>query len=199
MSRPLVVAAVAAELGDVPGRTLGVGPLRAALGMARWIAAERPSSVLLIGSCGVYGDRWPPGTAVVGTRLDLADTGAVMELGYVPLPPEPLDATQERLAADLPRCTVRTLMAITSDTHAAAQHGQAADVEHMETYGAALACAEAEVPFSVVLGVANRVGPSAHAEWLVNREQAEEAARAVARQWLASAGHFLSLDRPTAR
>jgi len=199
MSRPLVVAAVAAELGDVPGRTLGVGPLRAALGMARWIATERPSRVLLIGSCGVYGDRWPPGTAVVGTRLDLADTGAVVGLGYVPLPLEPLTATHELVDPALPRCTVRTVMAITSDVHAASHHGQAAEVEHMETYGAALACAEAGVPFSVVLGVANRVGPSAHAEWRANREQAEEAARAVARQWLASAGQFLSLDPAMAR
>jgi nucleoside phosphorylase len=136
---------------------------------------------------------------VVGTRLDLADTGAVAGLGYVPLPLEPLEATHERLDPSLPRGTVRTVMAITSDVRAAAHHGEAADVEHMETYGAALACAEAGVPFSVVLAVANRVGPSAHAEWLANRERAEEAARAVARQWLASAGQFLSLEPPTAR
>jgi len=188
----LVVAAVDAELGDLPGATLGVGPLRAAVAMTRLLIERSPDAVLLVGSCGVYGDRFTPGTAVVGTSLGFADTGAALGKGYVPLAPEPLNAHVEGVPVGVPLASVLTLVAITSDAQAAAAHGQHWDVEHMETYGAALACSEAGVPFSVVLGVANRVGPDAHAEWLANRDRAERSARQVARRWLASRGQFAS-------
>jgi 3-methyl-2-oxobutanoate hydroxymethyltransferase len=41
----------------------------------------------------------------------------------------------------------------------------------------ALACQEAGVPFLAVLGIANEVGPQAHAQWRAHRAEAEAAAR----------------------
>lgn len=192
MSGPLVVAAVEAELGAVPGVAVGVGPVRAAAGMARLLAERTPEAVLLIGSCGVYGDHFPIGVAVAGSRLSFADTGAVLGKGYVPLPPEPLQSDCARLPPHLPQAVVCTVAAITSDPEAAALHGQDAHCEHMEAYSVALACADAKVPCAVVLGVANRVGPSAHTEWLAHRGAAEAAAQAVALKWLASHGQIPS-------
>ena len=182
----LVVAAVAAELGPIPGAALGVGPLRAGVAMARLLQVHRPSHVVLVGSCGVYGDRWPLGTAVVGTTLGWAESGAVAGLGYVPLPPEPLSAAplpvlpaSTAVARRTPTARILTVGAITADRTLATAHGAGWDVEHMEAYGAALACADAGVPLSVVLGIANRVGPAAHAEWTAHRGAAEAAARDV--------------------
>lgn len=46
----LVVAAVAEELGDLPGKTVGIGPVVAAASMARILALSSPSAVLMIGT-----------------------------------------------------------------------------------------------------------------------------------------------------
>ena len=63
----------------------------------------------------------------------------------------------------------------------------------MEAYGAALACQDAGVPFCVVLGVANQVGPEAHAQWKAHRVEAEQAACRIAERWLQEDGRDLSL------
>ena len=40
-----------------------------------------------------------------------------------------------------------------------------AALENLEAFAVARAAAEARVPFAAVLGIANQVGPRAHAEW----------------------------------
>ena len=50
-------------------------------------------------------------------------------------------------------------------------------VEHLEAYGVAFACRESGVPFVVVLGISNVVGPDAHIQWLTHRDAAQDAAR----------------------
>jgi len=184
--RILVVAAVDAELGDLPGAALGVGVVRAAATMGRLLAliAHRSAyeGVLLVGSCGVYGDAFSVGTAVRARRMGLADGGAALGLSYAPLAPEPVvaDAALSRLLDTAP-ADVLTVGAISTDPALVAKVGAGWQVEHLECFGAAWACAQAGVPFAAVLGVANRVGPDAHAEWKANRLAAEEAARAVVR------------------
>ncbi len=184
------VAAVEAELGPLPGRALGVGPLRAAATLARALASApvRPAAVVLVGTAGAYprpvGAPPPPspGEVVVSGTLGWADAGAAAGLGYVPLAPGPL-ATDGALGAALGGrvASVLTLAAITTDPALAAQLGADWEIEHMEAYGAALAAAEAGVPFAAVLGVTNAVGPGAHEAWRAHRGHAEEAARAHAR------------------
>ena len=193
MSRRLVVSAVDAERHGVPGISLGVGPVRAAARMASVLAMQRPSAVLLVGSCGVYGDRWPVGAVVRGGRLGFADTGATTGLGYVPLPPPSLFAGSHPALDELPIGQILTVAAITSDPQAAALHARNWELEHMEAYGAALACQDAGVPFYVVLGVANQVGPAAHAQWKAHRVEAEQAACRIAERWLQEDGRDLSL------
>jgi len=53
-------------------------------------------------------------------------------------------------------------------------------VEHLEAYGVACACAGADVPFLAILGITNLVGPDAHVQWLTHRNQAQDAARRAA-------------------
>ncbi len=176
---PLVVAAVAAELGELPGRALGVGPVRAAASMARLIVENAPDSVILVGSCGAYG-AVPVGAVRVASALGTGDAGAAVGRGYVPLPPPVLAADPALAGAvDAPGARVLTLAAITTDPAVAAVLGEDWDLEHMEAYSAAHACAAAGVPFVAVLGVANRVGPGAHDEWRRHRAAAEAAAQAA--------------------
>jgi nucleoside phosphorylase len=55
----------------------------------------------------------------------------------------------------------------------------------MEAYGAAWACQQLRVPFAVVVGITNVVGPTAHAEWLARRFSVQTAVR----EWVR--GRFL--------
>ncbi|MEZ5397942.1 MAG: hypothetical protein R2724_34960 [Bryobacterales bacterium] len=98
-----------------------------------------------------------------------------------PLPPPVLDADPALLdALALPRVSVLTVGAITTDSALVASFARDWAVEHLEAYAVAWACREAGVPFVAVLGIANVVGPDAHAQWLANRAAAEQAARAAA-------------------
>jgi nucleoside phosphorylase len=183
----LVVAAVREELGDLGGAALGIGPVVAAARMARVLAEQRPEGVVMIGTAGAYPDGPPVGVAVQAGRLGLADGAAAMALGYTPLPPAPVRADHRLLPAlDLPVHDVLTMGAVSTDPVLTERLGDGWDVEHLECFGAAWACHDAGVPFTAVLGIANRVGPDAHAEWLTWRGRGQDAARDAVRVALAA-------------
>ena len=58
------------------------------------------------------------------------------------------------------------------------------EVEHLEAFAVATACARARVPLAVVLGVANRVGSRAREEWLHHHQAAGKASTDVVAAWL---------------
>lgn len=180
----LLVAAVPAELGPLPGEALGVGLVAAATSTARLLAERRaagrlPARVVLVGTAGAYPGGPAVGAVVTARRVGQGSGTAALGLGYVPMAPEPVDA----VALDgLPAVDVLTCIAITTDPALVARHAAAWQVEHMEAFGVAWACARAGVPFSAALGIANEVGPDAHAQWRANRAAVEAAAvEAVAR------------------
>lgn len=178
----LLLAAVDEERGSLPGVSVGVGPLRAALGAARALSARRPPAVVLVGTCGAYPGGPPIGARLVAGALGFADLGAAGGLGYTPLPPPILhadSALSERFG--LPSASVLTLGAITSAASVAAALGASWSLEHLEAYAVAAACAEQGVPFAAVLGVTNVVGPGAHAEWRANRAAVEASLVAAVR------------------
>jgi len=176
-----VCAAVPAELGEVPGIALGVGPLAAGVAAATWLAGVRPEAVVLVGTAGTYAGGPPIGAVVAADSLALASTAAALGLGYVPMGPGLLRADERLLnLAGLPRARVLTVAAITTDRPLAALYAREWEVEHMETYAVAYACAKAGVPCVALLGITNHVGPDAHREWLTNRDAAQKAAQAAA-------------------
>lgn len=170
----LVVAAVAEELGSLAGEVVGVGLVAAAVRMARLIQQRRPSRVVLLGTAGAFAGGPDVGTVVAARRLGVGDPVAMLGLGYQPAPRRDLLAQE----VGIPAADVITNLAITSDGALAARFAVDWQVEHMEAYGVAWACEDAGVAFAAVFGIANRVGPEAHAEWLANRSQSEHAARA---------------------
>lgn len=187
--RVLVVAAVAEELGDLPGAVVGIGAVDAALGAAEAIARHAPDHVVLVGSAGAYHPHLPVGVAIVGDRLGLADAAVARGLAYAVGPRPVYDG---EAPAPLPPgvgwASVCTTPAITTDPEAVQVLGRSWAVEHLETWGVARACARAGVRFVPVLGIANPVGPGAHAAWLAHRGEAEAAARAVVRAWIGTGG-----------
>jgi purine-nucleoside phosphorylase len=179
----LLVAAAIEELGQLEGHTVGVGPVVAAATAAALLERLKPDAVILIGTGGAYPGGPKIGTAVVSRKLGLSYGVAAMGLGYVPRPPRPVDANLELLSRldGVPRYNVLTVGAVTTDNTLATRLSDGWEVEHLEAYSVALACHLAKIPFAAVLGITNRVGPDAHAQWLTNRDAAQEAAREVVR------------------
>jgi purine-nucleoside phosphorylase len=141
----------------------GVGAVAAAAAVARLLARERPDRVLFVGTCGAYDARLAPGAllsagAVIATSLDEAEGRAYR--------PE-IERTRwtPGWALPLPAFPVAAVAAITRTEAGAAALARLAAAEHLELSGVFAACAAADVPAAAALAVANRVGPTAHAEW----------------------------------
>lgn len=180
----IFMAAVDDELGDLiggRGASVGIGPVRAALGAARQLASARPRGVVLIGTAGAYPGGPAVGSVVVARHIGLSTGIAELGLGYTPLAPGPI-TTDETLRArtGLAEVDVLTVEAITTDPGLTTSRARDWQVEHMEAWSVAAAAAAAGVPFVAILGISNRVGPDAHAEWRVHRARVEADVRAVA-------------------
>jgi purine-nucleoside phosphorylase len=156
--------------------TTGIGAIAAAVETSRLLREIRPSRVLFLGTCGAYDDR-----LAVGDLLSAASALAtsVEEAGGRAYRP---DAEPRRWSATwrlpLPAHDVAVPPAITITSEGARALARLAPVEHLELTGVFAACAAASIPVAAGLGVANRVGPDAHAEW--RREHARVSAALVA-------------------
>ncbi|TNE87141.1 MAG: hypothetical protein EP330_19425 [Deltaproteobacteria bacterium] len=174
----LFLAAVREELGELEGEVVGIGPILAAARAAEILARRKPDSVVLIGTGGAYAGGPAIGEAIVASRVGMSYGVAAMGLGYVPRPPAPVECAPELIERiDLPAHHVLTVSAITTDPTLADRIRDGWTVEHMEAFGVALACRNAGVPFTAVLGITNDVGPEAHTQWLTHRDAAQDAAR----------------------
>lgn len=182
----LLLAAAREELGALKGEVVGVGPVVAAAAAAALIERHRPNAVVLIGTAGAYANGGPPiGAAIVADEVGLSYGVAAMGLGYVPRPPSPVKCSEELVRrVELPRHKVLTTGAITTDPMLADRISDGYTVEHLEAFGVAVACQQAGVPFVAILGIANRVCPEAHTQWLTNRDAAQDAARQAVRPLL---------------
>lgn len=182
---------VTAASSAVVAAAVGVGVVDAAAGVTRWIERERPARALLLGTCGAFAGRAAIGEVVVGASALLVD--AALEAGHAALPP-PLVARaaldpalrDAAVAAGARSVQIANTVAVTTDDAYAARLAahSAADVEHLEAFAFARACALAEVPCAIVLGVANVVGSRGRDEWRANhveasRRAADLAARAL--------------------
>jgi nucleoside phosphorylase len=148
---------------------IGVGVVDAAIGMTRCIARHAPTHALLLGTCGGFGVA--TGEVVTATSVRLV----AGELSEIPPPlrvEEKLDvALHDTLVAAGARSVhVANTVGITVDDEEAALVAAAthADVEHLEAFAFARACAAHDIAGAIALGVANAVGSRGRAEWKAN-------------------------------
>ncbi len=149
-------------------------------------------AIVAVGTCGAYpGSGLAIGDVVAARTVRLVDPSAVRGLSEFPqalateLHADPLLVQAIERAGARP-ADVATTLAITVDDALAREAASVAgcEVEHLEAFGIAAACAQAGVPFGAVLAVANVVGGDARSEWRANHRAAEAAAAAVVRRWL---------------
>jgi nucleoside phosphorylase len=169
---------------DVAARVVGIGLPMAAAGAAMQLGEMQPRSVILLGTCGAYaGSGVGVGEVIAARRVRLVDYSAVRGLAQFP---DPMSVTTDANPASLQALVVAgarasdvaTTLAITVDDAAASHIARAAgaQVEHLEAYGVAAACAARGVPFGAALGVANMVGARAREEWRAHHRTAAAAA-----------------------
>ena len=177
----LLLAAFAPELAGLdasPPRgwvaeLTGVGAVSAAVATARLLATHEPDRVLFVGTCGAYDDR-----LLVGEVLSAAEAIAtsVEELSGWAYRPE-----RERVrwvaswALPFPGYPVAVPPAITRTAEEGRVLSGVAPAEHLELTGVFAACHAAGVPVAAALGVANRVGWGAHAEWQLSHGRVSRA------------------------
>lgn len=180
---------------DVAARVVGIGLPMAAAGAAMQLGEVEPRGAILLGTCGVYqGAGIALGEVVAARRVRLVGPSVVDGIAQFPKPMSVLLEADGRSADALVRAGARpadvaTTLAITVDDGAASRiaRSTATQVEHLEAYGVAAACAARGVPFGASLGVANHVGAPARDEWRANHRAAAEAAVNVVVRFLQAA------------
>jgi nucleoside phosphorylase len=197
--RTLVVSAFEPEIAplrrrlagrrDVQTATVGIGAIEAAIGATRAIAAHRPGRLIFVGTAGVYARRRaiPIGGVAVAGEIQGVSTAALRGEGYLPGPVALRAETSAALAALLTAAlgeagraplSVACPLAITRTAALGRLIADAtgAELENLEVFAVARAALAAGVEFGAVLGVANRVGPGGHREWLKHHRAVSRAA-----------------------
>lgn len=150
---------------------VGIGLVDAAVGTATLLARHRPSSVLLLGTCGAApGSGLAIGDVIVGASVSLVDPATTEGRAALPWSPAPIVAADVApfVAAGAIASTVATTLGITTDDALATTLAREAATEHLEAYAVARACVLAAVPCTVLLGITNVVGAAGRAEWRAN-------------------------------
>ncbi len=175
-----IVSIVAEELGELEGWVLGVGGVPAAVAMSALLHTHRPDGVVMLGTGGTYPGGPAVGKACVVERVGSAAGMTAMGLGYTPRPPRPLTCDRRLLErSPMPRVGALSTGAVSTDAILVERLSDGWQVEQVEIFGVAAACAAAGVPFTAILGITHIAGPSAHVQWLANRATARQAARAA--------------------
>lgn len=150
---------------------VGIGLVDAAIGTATLLARHRPSAVLLLGTCGAApGSGLAIGDVVVGASIALVDPSTCEGRAALPWSPTPIAPGDVApfVGAGAVAATVATTLGITTDDALATTLAREAATEHLEAYAVARACALADVPCTVLLGITNVVGAAGRADWRAN-------------------------------
>jgi nucleoside phosphorylase len=190
LRRWLATPAGRAVTRDVKLATVGVGAVDAGIATAGLLRDVRPTRLLFVGTAGVYGGARSGAPAlddaVVVGRAQLISTAALRQESYAPAPlitELVCDAALVRRLADGQSDDAVPVGAACPLTITRAPalarrivRASRAEVENLELFSVGRAAALAGVPFAAVVGIANRVGPAAHAEWKAHHRSASRAA-----------------------
>lgn len=190
---------------EVVLETLGVGLVEGAISTTRCVARHRPDGALLIGTCGAFGAAGiATGSVVAGEGVRLTDAGVALGASALPAPMPAHEAFDVGLhdalvAAGARSVQIANTVGITVDDALAARlaAGGASDVEHLEAFAFARACAREGVPCAALLAVANAVGATGRAEWLANHVRASTSAADLAYEALGALVSTLALRSST--
>lgn len=171
MTQALLLAAFPPELAGLDAMPplgwrvacTGVGALAAAVTTSRLIAELKPQKVLFIGTCGAYDERLAIGNILAVSEAFAVSLDELEDRAFRP----GIERTrwEATWALPFPAHIVAVPPAITKTREGSETLARVAAAEHLEVTGVFAACHQAGIPVAAALAVANRVGPTAHAEW----------------------------------
>ncbi|MEN9810457.1 MAG: hypothetical protein RLZZ488_2024 [Pseudomonadota bacterium] len=177
--------------------TTGVGTPRAAAALSGLLASASASSTLprlvcFVATAGAYDPQTPLNSAHLVDSALWSDGDLLSGRAYLPKV-EGAESIHSDFAQTLQNCDAKkkaiSTPAITLHDELCTALSKYAELENLEVYGVALACALHTVPWIASLGVSNSVGAQAHAEWKINHRIASRAAqqlimRTLGEDWL---------------
>jgi len=155
----------------------GIGNLNAALYLQKRITLDHPDEIVFVGSCGLY--REPVGddvnkTVAFSTGFFHLDLGVLQGISRIPFPIVPLRTSPGAIGLRLRDALVPVGGATNCPDSISLIDPSAIELpdgvlfENMESYGLAKVAYEADVPFSALFAITNRVGPNGSEEWRRN-------------------------------
>jgi nucleoside phosphorylase len=163
MAEVLLVAATDLELCDQAGLVCGIGPVEAAVSVARELAVTTPSAVLHVGVAG--GRRLTPGALVVGTAAIYADLSAGIPVVDRATPDPELVASAQAALPESISLPIATKAGVSGPDDAEHEFR----VEAMEGFAVLRACELAGVRAVEVRAVCNEIGEGDRALWMMRR------------------------------
>jgi nucleoside phosphorylase len=166
---------------------VGVGLVEAAIGTVRCLTRNAPTHAIFVGTCGALAADLAMGQVVVGASACLIDAAVLSGAAEIP-GPMPREVSFDRslhdaaCAAGAKSVQIANTVAVTIEGTLAAKLARHADVEHLEAYAFARACAVHGVAAAALLGVANEVGDRGRAQWREHHVVASARAARVAVQ-----------------
>jgi nucleoside phosphorylase len=159
------------SLVSLVAEAVGIGIVDAAIGITRCVIRHEPTDVAFIGTCGSLRG-FAVGEAVVAESVMLVDPsidgGRAVAVSPLVCSLQATDLGDALVGAGARRVKVANTIGVTTNAELAMTLSRAYDVEHLEAFAIARAAMTTRVPCTIVLGVANEVGPTGSDEWKKN-------------------------------
>ncbi|PIR21356.1 MAG: hypothetical protein COV45_01010 [Deltaproteobacteria bacterium CG11_big_fil_rev_8_21_14_0_20_47_16] len=150
---------------------IGVGLVNASATISNLLSQNHYKRVLFTGTCGVIDTTaFPIGSVVHANRVILSDLSILKGDSFIPnIMTHDIQLTTHAKNA----LTVITCPGITKTESARhlVQNTLGNCAENMEAFAVAAICQRFKIPCDIILGVSNRIGATAHEEWLSNHVQ----------------------------
>lgn len=160
MADVLLVAATEIELCGYEGLACGVGPVEAAVEIARALVIDPPRAVVHVGVAGARGIT--PGGIVIGSESVYSDISAEIPVVNRVEPDAGLLAAMRAALPDALTLPIGTSAAVGGV-------GTGVRVEGMEGFGVLRACALAGIPAIEIRAISNEISERDRSRWRIGR------------------------------
>lgn len=148
--------------GDTGYLAAGIGPVAATFGLTHFLEDYRPETIVGIGTAGTY----VPGRFAVGEVVAVKSISTASGLDAVYTPKKQVSRLRIKPFGTVHSANVFCPQEITTSAAHARRLARAGHhVENLEAFALAFVAQKFRIPFTMIVGISNRVGPAAHTEW----------------------------------
>lgn len=155
--------------------TLGIGLVAAAARLGQLLSEHRPQHVIFTGTAGSSDLTVAAmGSVVRASHVHLLDSATLQGQSFFPpLMTTTIESATTTLFATLPTLPLLSPLAISATaSHVAQLQTQwGSYLENLEGFAVATACLAAQIPYDIIVGISNAIGPDGHQQWQAQHEE----------------------------